>query len=431
MFRSLGRVVRTHPLLTVLVLLFLLVIGAAAGFYCYALMELDDARADVREGRPAEALRRLDVCLFVWPRSTEVHLLAARAARLSGDFNGADRHLKQCMRLANGATEATQLEYLLMRAQTGEEDEVAPALFARVENKHPESLFFLETLAGAYMRHLRFGPAYFCLSRWIKEAPDTAKPYHWRGWVLERLNNNKEAMEDYERALELQPDLAAVRLRVVEILLEQHRPREALPHLKRLRRELPDRADILARMGECRFLQGRAKEARALLEAAVKKLPEDRPLLVHLAKLELQEGRPARAEQWARRAVKVDPADAEARFNLASSLRLQGRKQEAADALAEYKRYQKVQEQANRLLREEAKHPTSDPGAPSQIGILLLRLGQERPALHWLNQALLRDPNHRPTLRALADHYEQKGDRENAAAYRRRANEPPRKAARP
>ena len=57
-----------------------------------------------------------------------LHLLAARAARLTADFEGAEAHLKRCLKLQQGATEATQLEFLLMRAQTGEEDVVAPAL---------------------------------------------------------------------------------------------------------------------------------------------------------------------------------------------------------------------------------------------------------------------------------------------------------------
>src|SRR5205085_4929 len=132
--------------------------------------------------------------------------------------------------------------------------------------------------------------------RWIQEDPDAAEPLHWRGWVLERVNDSKSALKDYLRALELDPDLASVRLRVAEMYLEDNNPVEALPHLERLRREAPDRADVLARLGQCRFLQGDLAAARRLLEAAREKLPDDAPLLIHLAKLDLEEDRPARAE---------------------------------------------------------------------------------------------------------------------------------------
>ena len=52
--------------------------------------------------------------------------------------------------------------------------------------------------------------------------------------MLERLNNHKGAMDDYHRALELDPDLLPVRLRVAEMLLEDKQAPEALPHLERL-----------------------------------------------------------------------------------------------------------------------------------------------------------------------------------------------------
>jgi Tfp pilus assembly protein PilF len=47
-------------------------------------------------------------------------------------------------------------------------------------------------------------------------------------------------------------------------------------------------------------------------------------------------------------------------------------------------------------------------------------MGQERQALHWLNQALQLDPDHQPTHRALAEYFEKAGDAEEAAAHRRR-----------
>jgi tetratricopeptide (TPR) repeat protein len=421
MLRYLGRLIRAHPWTIAVVLIFVVLIGTGFGLYGYALYQWPAAQADVKEGRAAQARGKLAFCLFVWPNSTEVHLLAARAARLTGNFDEADAYLKRCIKLERGATEAIQLEYLLMRAQTGEEEEVTPALTNLVDNKHRETCCILETLAGAYMRHLRYGPAYTYLTRWIKEAPQSAKPYHWRGWVLERLNNSVEAMKDYDKALELDPDLVSVRLRVAEMLLENKKPLEALPHLERLRKQAPDRPDVLARLGQCRYLEGKLKEARRLLEAAVQKLPNDPSLLLHLAKLEQGERppRPAEAEKWLKRALKVDPADTEAQYMLVSSLRAQGREKEARAALKLWQKHKTTLERANKLLKEEARHPNRDPGPPSEIGILLLDIGQERQGLYWLDQALARDPGHRPTRQALADYFEKKGDREKAALHRR------------
>jgi len=418
MLRNLGRVIRTHPK-KVLVLTLTVFFGTLVGFYGYALHQWHSAQEAVKQGRTNEARQRLDFCLLVWPKSTEVHLLAARAAWLSWNFEEADVHLQKCLKLQNGATSDIQLEFLLMRVLMGEEEEVATPLFQYVDNKHPDSQLIMETLARAYMHQLRFGLAYKCLSRWITEAPDAARAYHWRGWVLERLNNHQEAKADYEKALELDVDLIPVRLRLAEMLLDGNRPLEALEHLERLARQCPDRADITARLGHCRFLQGQGEEARRLLEAAVVKLPDDPTLLLNLGKLELQDAKPVEAEKWLRRALAADPSDTIAHYTLATTLQLLGRKEEAAVALKLHKKHREVLERANRLLQDEALQPTKDPNPSSEIGILLLSIGQERLGLYWLDQALLRDPRHRAAHQALAEYFENKGQRDIAARHRK------------
>jgi tetratricopeptide (TPR) repeat protein len=414
--------VRRRPWTTVLVLALLLLAGSIAGVYGYAFYQWHAAEVALKQERSAEARDRLDFCLRLWPlsRSVRLHLLAARAARMTGDLAGAEAHLIRCKKLQGGATDAIQLEFLLMRVQMGEADEVKPALLTYVDNKHPETGLILRTLSGAYMHNLRFRSALDCLNRWIQEAPDEAEAYHWRGWVLERMNEREAARKDYQRAVELDPDLIAARLRLAEMYLERSNPPEALPHLERLSRQAPDRSDVKARLGQCRFLQGDLADARRLMEEAVRELPDDVVLLITLGKLELQEHRPVEAEQWLRRALKVDPTDTEAQYQLVTALQFQGRDDEAAAVLEQYKKDQELLARANQLLRDEVERPSNSPTAPYEVGALFLRTRQERLGLYWLHQALDRDPMHRPTLETLADYYEKKGDKDAAASYRKR-----------
>jgi predicted Zn-dependent protease len=429
MLQSLGKVVRRRPKTTALVLALLVLAGTAVGLYAYALRQWHTAQAAVKNGRPADARPGLDLCLAVWPRSVPVHLLAARAARLSGDFDGAEAHLNRCLQLQGGATDAIQLEFLLMRVQTGEEDSVGPVLWARVENRDPETPLILETLARAYVRNYHLEPALTCLDRWIQEAPDAAQPLFLRGWVRERLHASQEALSDYQRALELDPDLFPARLRLAEIYLEKSDPPSALPHLERLSRQHPDRPEVLARLGQCRFLQGQTDEARRLLEAAVEKLPNDPSLLVCLGKLDLQENRSAEAEQWLRRAVKADPYDLEAQYTLATCLQSQGRRDEAAAAMEECRQKRARLTEADRLLETmAADRSPDDPQAAAEVGTALLRVGQERQGVYWLEQALKRDPRYVPAHKALAEYYKTKGDRAQAAAHRRWLAQPGGKA---
>jgi tetratricopeptide (TPR) repeat protein len=401
----------------------LILVGTGAGGYFYALNCWHAAQRSVREDRPADAQNKLKVCLIVWPRSVPVHLLAARAARLNGDFSLCESHLNRCSKLQNGASEAIQLEFLLLRVRTGDVDAVAPILLDAVERKHPESPVILETLALSYMHNLRLQPAYACLSQWIEENPEVAKPYFCRGWVQERLNKPKLAMEDYKKALEYDPEHVQARLRVAEILLEDKLPLEAAPHLERLHGQFPERADIMARLGQCRILQNRTAEARQLLEAAEKKLPDDPPLLINLGRLDLV-NRPDKAEERARHVLKLDPTDTEARYLLISALQAQNRTDEANAALGQLEKDRALLDRASHLLQDEATRPGIDPALAHEIGATFLKIGQERLAIYWLEQALQRDPKHQPTHRILSEYYQKNGDEKRAAAHRRQISEP-------
>jgi predicted Zn-dependent protease len=339
---------------------------------------------------------------------------------MTGDFVTAETHLNTCLKLQGGASEATQIEFLLMRAQTGEVEEVVPLLIAYVEQGHPDAALILETVALTYIHNLRFGPAHFYLVSWIQRIPDSARAYYYRGWVLERMNQPKQALEDYLAAVDLDPGLVPARLRVAEMYLEDKQPLDALPHLERLLHEAPDRPEVHARLGQCRFLQGQSAEARRLLEAAAEKIPDDLQVLLHLARLDLQDRQAARAEGRLRHLLDIDPGDPEAWYALVSALKLQRRDREAANALAEYEKHKALLERANKLLQEEARHPSRDPNPASEVGTLLLQIRQERQGLYWMDQALARDPDHQSTHRALAEYFERKGDRERAAAHRRR-----------
>jgi tetratricopeptide (TPR) repeat protein len=256
--------------------------------------------------------------------------------------------------------------------------------------------------------------------------PESARPVHWRGWVLERLNNPKSARIEYERALTLDPDLLAARLRLVEMLLEDKQAGEAAPHLAYLCRQAPDDPRVRARLGMCRLLEGRSDEGRELLEAALPALPTDAPLLIALANLNAQQGRAAEAERLLRVVLAADPVDTEALFALSSALVLQNRPAEARAVLAEHESKRATMSRINTLLKDVADSPTATPDDYAELGALCLQIGRDKVALYWLNRALERDPNAPRAHRALAEYHDGKGDRAQAEAHRRKVKDAPR-----
>lgn len=419
MVRFLPTLVQNRPVTTVFLSLLVLFAAAGCGLHLHALHQWLTAQEAVHNGQLAEAEDRLKICVLIWPRSVAVHRLAARTARMRGHFAEAESHLHRCLKLLPNETADVELEFLLLRVQQGEADAVASPLLRCVEEHHPESPLILETLSQAYLHNLRYGPALSCLDRWIEEWPNMAQPYHLRGWLFARLADRQGALQDYERALQLDPDLTPARLHLAELYLQLSNANEALPHLERLRRQFPDRADIAAHLGHCRFQLGDTEEAHHLLESAREQLPDDLTLLIPLARIENQEGRPKQAEQLLRHALEIDPTDPEAQYVLASSLQAQNRSEEAEAALERHRKDLARLKRVNHLLEEAARHPLTDANSLFEIGIFLLHGRQERLGLYWLHQALEHDEAHQPTHQALAEYYDNQGDKKQAESHHR------------
>lgn len=418
-----GRRVMRHPRKVLATFLPILLI-TAFGLRWAAWSAYETAERDLAADRPADAVRQLEFVRTILWRNSDVCLLSARAARLVGDFPSAERHLNRTIELV-GRTERIQLEFLLLRVQTGEVDQLSGVLIDLAEKNHPETAIILESLAKAYLVKLRYKPAYSCLSFWIEKQPDLAKPYQWRGWVLERLDNAPAARKDYDRALEIDPDLVPVRLRIAEMYLEDKQAPKALPHLEHCLRIMPRDAQVQARLGTCQFLLGQFEPARRNMEAALIQLPNDPALLVALAELELQEGRNAEAEAYLRRVLAADPSDTEALYKLASLLGLEGRSEESAKVMAEYDRKKAIVDRTNDLLQAIAKSTAPPADDCAEVGRALLEIGREKLGIYWCEKALEANPGHVAAHRALAGHYDRTGDPARAAEHRRLSGEKP------
>ena len=432
--RSPVRIISRRPLVSLAV--FALVVAGLAGVAVWwHAREQRLAAADLSYGRLPDAERRISRLRAVGPLGGgTTELLSARLARLTGDVVGCERHLVRAAELAGGATEPIQIEHLLLRAQTGEldDDAVSVPLFRLIENDHPDSTAILDTLSNAYMTKSRYQPARACLNLWEIKHPTDSRVYHRRGWVYDRVGSVKAALADYQKALELDPGLTAVRLRVAEILLDEKLAPEAEEHLTVLLRTAPDRPEVLARLGRCRYLQGRHAEARDLLTRAAPAMPDDPSVAIYLAWLDVNDGtrseaeRGAAAEKRLRALIARDPSEVEARFVLITALRLQKRDAEADAMEVEHKKRLTLNDRLTQLLRDEADKGTADAGVYHQIGELFLEIGQGARGVYWLDKCLRVDPNYPAAHRRLADYYDRQGDKAAADRHRRLGQgEPP------
>jgi tetratricopeptide (TPR) repeat protein len=401
-----------------------LLVGGVAACEGWAAWQERLAAQALADDRMDEARHHIELALPIRRRRTSTLLLAARIRRLRGAYSEAEQYLVRCGQL-DGTSDPVQLEWLLLRCQQGETDQLAPNLLALVRQHHPESPAILETLASVYIRQTRYLEALLCLDRWLERTPDSVRGLDWRGWLGNQLDHRVQAIHDYERLLELQPGRSDIRLRLAQLLVESARHAEAVPHLERLLGELPDNPDVPTTLAPCRVIQSRPEEARTLLDAVLKDNPDHFDALFQRGKLELTLGHPAEAEPWLRKALQIKPHDIEARYSLYRSLQGQpDRKQEAERELARWEQEGKNQNRLTSLLRKDLGAHPNNVELAHEAGELFLQLGEEQRGLFWLYRALAVNPRHLPSHRALLAYYERTNQLDKAAEQRQQLSEP-------
>jgi tetratricopeptide (TPR) repeat protein len=411
--------VRHHAWLS-LALSFLVGVAAVGGVNLWAWHHYRAAEEALRVDKMESAREHIDACLRVWRWSSTTHFLAARIERVSGHYPQAEAHLTECVRLQHGASEQTQLEEVLLRAQAGDITEVERGLWECVQKDHPEKARILETLGRVYMRDGRSRAAKRALTLWLELEPEAARGWHWRAWVNERLQSPEEAIPDYEKAIELDPSLWRVRVRLTRLILERNNPGDARTHLDELIRTHADEPDVQIALAQCLQLEGEEEQAVAVLDKLLAAHPDSFEGLALRGRLEAQRQHPAEAEIQLRKALSHRPADLRTLYILYQCLEQQGKDKEAAAVLKRHKATERDVFRLTELWGQRLEKEPNNPDLLSEVGAILLRLGEGEEAVRWLHHALQASHDtHQPSMLLLMRYYESHGDTAQANDYRR------------
>jgi tetratricopeptide (TPR) repeat protein len=388
-----------------------------AGVELWCLYHYNAAARAFEEDRLADARSDIEACLRFWSGRTKAHLLAARIERLSGGFKQAAEHLKKCRDL-EGMTETTQLEWLLIRAQSGEIADVESGLRQLIERDHPQSHFILTALARGFVDDSRYHAAYGCLNRLLRQRPNDIRALHWRGWAREHLGDMPGAAEDYGRVLELAPERWAVRLRLLETLLHNKNTAAVTEHAEILARSHGDDPEVRVALARCRMLKGEDAEARDILDRLISEHPQMGWALYYRGKVEDSDA--AAAEAWYRRALEADPGLSEARFALYFNLQRQGKKAAATTQLADYKAMEEKAKELTEVLLLLERSP-KNVELLTNAGTLFLQVGNEQMGQQFLYKALDADHRYKKAHEILGRYFETKKNAERASYHLRMA----------
>jgi tetratricopeptide (TPR) repeat protein len=444
------------------VLLVVVLLLAAIGLGVFILVRSLQARSYLRDAE--EAIQRrdfegagvyLDKYLETWPNSPSVQFLAARTARRAGLYDKAEAHLARAQKLG-WEPKAIELEQLLAPAQRGEiseEKEIELVTCTRPDKNHPDAAIIEEALTKGYLRTLKLHAARQQLDRWLELEPDNVQALLYRGWVRERMQNASGALEDYQRAVKVDPDSAEARMRLADAYLFAIQPNKALEQYQALQKELPDEPDVLLGLAMCRRDRGEREEAQPLLERilADRRLaevvgpkpvypwrlpdnlaPETRdwikqclqraPLelrqpeyllniyctaLTERSKLALRDKDFKQARAGLDQVAKFQPYNVQVYSLLAQCCQESG---DEANARVYRRKSEEMKKQQERFqeLSERVMRSQRDPDLRCQLGELLLQMGNEVEGLRWLDSALREDPQHERTLRVRSEYFERK-----------------------
>ncbi len=369
-----------------------------------------------------EAGDLLETALARWPDESQLHFLAARVARLDGDRGVFAYHLKEFRRLG-GDPERAGLEEALFQAQLGHVEPQPEPLGRHLAEGDPDRPYVLEALAEGYEKDLQPVRAVHYYTLWLRDQPEAAILIRSRrAEAFIQYGFHDDALEDFRRVLELDPNRDTIRLRMAGLLLAVKSDAEgALPQFQRVAKARPEDPYVLLGLGACYRLLGRRDQARALLDRLLAAHPDQPGGLINRGKLAVEDGEPWEAEKLFRRAVAADPSDYQANYQLFLCLQRQGKAAEAA-------RYDAVCRKLSRFEQalQELGRPGADKGPEAaarfcRTGLLCLELGKTANGLRYLERALRLDPGYRPAHQALADYYERAGDAVKAREHRRAA----------
>lgn len=362
------------------------------------------------------ARKHLEQALLLNPKDGESAWLLARTLRRSGEPATAG-WLEKAQALGVRSAQI-ELEQLLQRAQSGAVAAVESRLQQYLTTGTPDEPWILEAFTLGYLQGQFLDPAHRYAALWVQRHSDMWQAHYWQARVLDQGLQFDLAADAYRRVLERKADHVGARLRLGELLVRANRHAEALPHFEALLESEPDHPSALLGAASCLRALDDPAAAERLLDRLLALRPDHARGWLLRGQLQLDRDEPTAALDSLLQAVQAAPFDPQINHVLATTLRLLRRDAEAA----EYERKQQQIEADWRRLEELTKELIAEPNDPNrryEAGMICLRLGQDQRGVHWLLSALLLDPHHQPTRKALADSLPKLGDPELTARYRR------------
>ena len=324
-----------------------------------AAVAIDPANVDAQgnlgvllyfEGKPAESIPHLRAAVEGNADLAKLQGLLGLAEVRTLDFADGRRDLEAAFPRITDAKFQVQvgLELVSLDTESGELEK-ATAILAELRRVAPENP---EVLYAAYRTYTDLaGESMLSIAI---HAPDSAQMHQMLAHEATREGKTNDAIQEYRKAIALNPDLPGVHFELAELLHTSQNvevKKQAAAEYEIAYKQDPNNALLLCRLGEMDSAKGDFTKARDLYERAVKLAPGNADAKLGLAKTLMDLGKNDEVLPLLQAAVQEEPSNAVAHYRLGTLYRRQGKMDEARQEIALYKKLKDLKDK----LRAEYK----------------------------------------------------------------------------
>lgn len=320
------------------------------------------AAIDLRNNKPASAMRKLEVAAHHPETALWAQFLAGEALYRMQEYDAAIRTLRVAL----------------------EQD--------------PENIDGRRWLAAAAFDLGANADAVEQLTRITQLNPQDSRAYRALGLIYFEAEEYVKAIDALQASLSRnreQPDVEQILVELATSYLKVHRYHDALDSLQ----GCPQSSELDSLRAESLYALGRGHEARQLIEHVLETGPTPRALILSGMMLQ-DDGDATKAVERLKRAVSLLPEDLEARARLTQAYAQSGEAEAARRELAETERIKRIRQEIHEYTLQAANQPESV-DARYELGLRYQSLGLNLPARKWFRAALALDPTHAAARNAL------------------------------
>lgn len=211
----------------------------------------------------------------------------------------------------------------------------------------------------------------------LKHAPDYWVAHNNMGNILLQKGRDNEALEQFETARKLNPEMVEVPTNLGVALVMMGRFPEAIKQFQAASGIDPDYSAAHLNLGNILLQTGRFPEAAAEYEEVLRIAPRDSVARENMGLVLMKLGQPSEAREQFQAAADLDPRDADVQSNLGNALAQTG---DPADAIDHF-------QEAVRIKPDDAE-------AHQNLGCALAQMGRVSEAIAQLQEALRLNPNY-------------------------------------